>query len=454
MFKVALITAKKRSPEYLFQTSGIDLGTMSLEAYISAQTDDVDVLVTEEIEDIIKYSPDLLGISTTSENYFLATKIAKEVRTKIDCRVVVGGAHITGCPESLTHDFELGVRGEGEETFLEVIETFKRGENNPNNYKDIQGIAYHGENGPILTPLRPPIKDLGALPVPNRRKWVEKIGLPFLMTVRGCPFHCWFCAARETYTGLRYFPVDHAIAEIKDIIDNFHPQCIRIFDDVFNLSKDRVKEFTSRMISEGLTKDVSYICWVRAELLDQEYVDLLSKANFVHVSFGVESADEALMKKMKGGRIDLQSVQSAIDMLHAAGINIACTFIIGTPGETTKELDETYEFIEKNFDKLLDVEINPLIPMPATPLWTHAEKRGLVSKDMNWDILSDTGVLLAFNSDDYIYLNDAMPKEVFLSYVEKFKALYKRIIEKPQIAEFAEKTFPMSVFPARLKRLS
>jgi radical SAM superfamily enzyme YgiQ (UPF0313 family) len=322
-----------------------------------------------------------------------------------------------------------------------------------NNYENIQGIAYHGNDGPVLTPLRPPIANLGTLPMPNRAKWVDRIGMPFLMTVRGCPFHCWFCAARASYSGLRYFPVDHAITEIKDIIDHFHPQCIRIFDDIFNLDKERVRTLTSRMVEEGLTKDVSYICWIRAELLDQEYVDLLRQANFIHISFGIESAAEDMMKKMKGGRINLNAVQSAIDMLHDAGINVACTFIIGIPGETTKDLDETYSFIERNSEKILDVEINPLIPLPATPLWDYSENKGLVSKDMDWRKLSDTGCITNFDFDNYIYLNDQMPKEDFFNYVERFKELFKTIHSRPQNTEFAEKTFPISVFPSRLKRL-
>lgn len=450
MYKVALITAKKSGPIYLIQRSGIDLGTLSLEAYLAEHANDIDVLVTEEIDDIATYRPDLVGISTTSENYGLAMRIAQQVRERCACQVVIGGAHITDCPESLSRDFDLGVRGEGEDTFLEVIQALKSGEP----YQDIEGIVYHGPKGPVLTPLRKPIADLGTLPLINRVKWVDKIGMAFLMTLRGCPFHCWFCAARENYTGLRYFPVDHVIAELKDIVDHFHPQCIRIFDDVFNLRKDRVKEITSRMIAEGLTQDVSYVCWVRAELLDQEYVDLLKRANFIYVSFGVESADEVLMKKMKGGRIDLKSVQSAIDMLYNAGIEVGCTFIIGTPGETAKELDETYEFIEKNFDKLMDVEINPLIPMPSTPLWDYAAKKGYVSKDMDWERLSDTGYLVAFNYDNYLYMNEAMPKDEFFRYVEKFTDLFKRITLRPKNMEYGEKTWPIEEFPARLKRLA
>ncbi len=157
---------------------------------------------------------------------------------------------------------------------------------------------------------------------------------------------------------------------------------------------------------------------------------------------------------MKGGRINQKAVQRAIDLLHDAGIKVGCTFIIGIPGETAKELDETYAFIEKNADKMLDVELNPLTPLPSTPLWDYAEEGGLVSANMDWEALSDTGVLLNYDFDNYIYLNDQMPRENFFRYVEKFKALFQQINLRPENSEFGEQTFPISLFPATLKRIS
>lgn len=452
MYKVALITAKKKDPAYIFQQTGVDLGTISLETYLSKKLGRVEFLVSEEIEDVIRFKPDLLGVSTASANYPLAIKIAGEIRDKCGCKAVVGGAHITTCPESLNEVFELGVVGEGEETLREVIELFAGGRAGYEEFDRISSIVYHGNNGPVLTRRRLQIADLGVLPIPDRGKWVDKIGVTYMMTTRGCPYRCFFCAACRAWDGERYFSVDHVIDEVKDVAHGFKPKAIRFFDDVFTNDKNRVREITSRLVKEGLTRDISYICWTRADLIDSEYVDMLKEAGFVHVSFGVESASENLMKKLKGNNFDLKKVQNAIDLLYNAGINVGITFIIGTPGETAKDLYKTQSFIERNADKIFDIEINPILAFPSTPLWEYAKKRGLVGNDMDWEKLSDTGLLINFDFENYIYLNDEFPQKKFMKYVEKFQEIFKEINLRPGNIEFSERTFSASDIPARLKR--
>lgn len=455
MYKVGLITAKKKGPAYLFQSSGVDLGIISLEAYLAEKCSDTEVLVTEEIEDLLKFKPDMTGVSATSENYPLAIKIANDVKSKCGSVAIIGGSHITTCPESLNPIFDLGVVGEGEDTFLEVLKLYKKGSPKQGDLKNIPGIVFYDKKNLITTVPRPPIKDLDVLPMPNRKKWVQNIGMAYLMSARGCMYNCYFCAACKVWKGLRFFSVEHVVNEIRDIADKFHPKAIRIFDDIFTVNKERVKNITSKMIDGGLTKHTRYFCWTRANLIDQEYVDLLKEANFIHVGFGVESASEKMMKRLKGDEVSLGAVQSAIDMLSKAGINIGLTFIIGTPGESVKDLDKLYAFIDKNAEKILDIEINPMLTFPGTPLWIYAKEKGFVSKDMDWDRLDDTAVLLTFNFDKYIYLNeDRVSRKTFFKYVEKLKDLYKKINLRPKNFEFMDKTFPIAVFPSRLNRLS
>jgi radical SAM superfamily enzyme YgiQ (UPF0313 family) len=451
LYKVAFYTPKRVELDYIVHKFGVDLEMIALETYLSSKVEGIETLVSDTIEDVIAFSPDLFAISAVSASYPLAIEIAKRVKAECGSLAIIGGIHITTCPESFSSTFELGVTGEGENTLVDIVNLFKSGKTGPNEYANIPGVVFDSGKGVIRTKPRPQIADLGTLPIPNRKKWVEKIGVPFLMSSRGCPFKCYFCSACKMWNSVRYYPVDHVVEEIKSIVTDFDPMCIRVFDDIFTLDKGRVKEITSRLIQEGLTKDVSYMCWSRADLIDDEYVDILKKSNFVNIAFGVESGSEELAQKMKGGTFSVAKVQKGIEMLHAADITVSCAFILGTPGETVSDLDKTYAFIENNADKLLDIEVNPMLPYPGTPLWDYAKGRGLVSADMDWTRLSDTGMLVNFDFDNYIYLNEAMPKETFYKYVEKFKALYKEINFSAKAAELNKKTFPPETLLAKLK---
>jgi len=455
VYKVAFITAKKRDPKYLFQTSGVDLSSLALEAYLSARGKNIETLVSEEVSDIIRYRPDLVAITATSENYPLAIRIAKSVKENTGARAVIGGAHISSLPSSIDPVFDAGVIGEGEETLLELVNFFSGNQKlDASIMSSIRGIVYRDKDDVFVTPPRSAISDLGLLPLPNRKKWVSKIGMAYLMTARGCNFRCTFCAACRFWGGgVRFFPVGHVISEIKDIAENFKPKAIRIFDDIFTLNKERVREIISRLKSEGLSHSISYICWSRADLIDEDYVKLLKEGNFVYVAFGVESASERIMKELKGEGMSLKKVERAIALLKGAGINVGLTFILGTPGEKDEDMQATYDFIARHKDEILDIELNPLIAFPGTPIWDEAKKGGLVSDDMDWERLSDTGVITTFDFNNYIYLNPAMPFDRFMAWIERFKLLYMEVMTKREVFEFRSKTFPSYIFPSRLKRL-
>ena len=93
-------------------------------------------------------------------------------------------------------------------------------------------------------------------------------------------------------------------------------------------------------------------------------------------------------------------------------------------------------------------------PEGPTPLWRDLEKRGLVSSDMDWDRLSDTGVPQGFDPQEYIYLNDAMPYDVFLEYVERFKVLFEKVSCRERNIKALQTLFPGGFQTARLKGLA
>jgi len=122
--------------------------------------------------------------------------------------------------------------------------------------------------------------------------------------------------------------------------------------------------------------------------------------------------------------------QVAIDLLSDNGIHPSCSVILGHPNETEEDLWSTYEFIEKNMDKLLEVEFNVAIPWPGTDLWNIAKERGLVGEEMDFGVLKECAHFPNYSTDLYPYLNTVIAPERFDVILVEFKRLFHKMMNK------------------------
>jgi len=142
-----------------------------------------------------KFKPEIVGINVVSPSAPVALNIAEEIRMILpDARMIFGGQHATFTTEELLNSsyVDIIVRGEGEETFREIV--------SGREISQIRGISFINEKGTIIhNPSRPLIDDLENLPFPARHKLKNGIyhsfGIPgdAIETSRGCPFNCTFC---------------------------------------------------------------------------------------------------------------------------------------------------------------------------------------------------------------------------------------------------------------------
>jgi len=108
----------------------------------------------------------------------------------------------------------------------------------------------------------------------------------------------------------------------------------------------------------------------------------------------------------------------------------------------------TYAFLSKNKEKLCEIEVNPLVPNPGTPTWDYALGRGLVSTSMDWSLLKDYSFMPLFDSRRYIYLNETMPYDTFLTYLRGFMSLFREIVKRDVLREyFGEETLVAALHP-------
>jgi hypothetical protein len=199
------------------------------------------------------------------------------------------------------------------------------------------------------------------------------------------------------------------VDEISRLVERHHPPNIHFFDDVFTVNRKRLDEIARLVRDRGLHEQVSFSCAVRAESTDESLIAALKSMNVVRLTFGAESNSAPVLSYLKGGAATPESNQKAVDLAWAAGMDVGLSFIKGSPGESLRDVFETYDFVLRNVRarKIDQAAVNDLVPFPGTEVWDLAKARGLVSETMNWDELK--------NPWRKQYLNDRMPFRRYLT---------------------------------------
>ena len=329
----------------------------------------------------------VFAISATSQDYARAVQMATTAKQKHPGLVtIIGGNHITHMPETMASCFDLGVVGEGEETFSDLVSCFlDRGTvPDPEVLKQIPGLILW-ENGRLHhTPARQLIEPLDNVPHPLRVPDKTQ----YIFTSRGCPYKCAFCSSRVFWGKTRFFSADYVVEEIEQILDSY-PETAHIpfMDDLFIADRKRLERIISLLENKGLSRAVQYSFSVRANLVSGELCELLKRLLIGTVNFGAESASDRILeilKKQTTGELN----QKALDILYKHGIPTTCSFIIGVPTETEEEVRATYDFLCRNISegKLSPHSaVNILMPLPGTPIWDYAVEHGMINvSDLDW----------------------------------------------------------------------
>ncbi|MBD3229269.1 MAG: radical SAM protein [Candidatus Lokiarchaeota archaeon] len=339
--------------------------------------------------------PDYVGISVNFSNQiYYANGIAKLAKN-YGAKTIMGGWHPSCVPEdTLSYSWtDLIIRGEGEQTFRELI---KKG-----NPAGINGISYKNNGNIIHNPDRKLI-DLNNYGLPARdmrpkisEKYYNIFGAPIdcMETSRGCPFSCKFCSIHNFYRHqYRMRSVSMVLQDLRQIKD--YNKLIYLVDDNFTADRHHVNKICRAIIKEKISK-----VFMSTSRLDQvvkhpEMYELMAKAGFMFALVGIESfSDKALEKLNK--RLKLKEIKKGIKILHDLGFIIEGGIILGADYDTTKEdLESTLEIT-----KSLDIDIptfSILTPYPMTDLWDEVHDKGLIFENINWHNFDWTQPLIKY----------------------------------------------------------
>ena len=372
--------------EYRYPPLGLGYLVSSLREYFGPDTFQFKVVNHNLEDELSNFRPEIVGITSVTQNYSIAKQYAKALRQK-GIPVIMGGIHISLLPASLSSDMNVGVIGEGERTILDLLELFiKKGDLNKEGLSKIKGIVYWDENGHLqVTERGKPLIPLDQIPLPARDLLtIDKHS--YLFSSRGCPFRCVFCASSHFWGTVRFFSAEYVLREIKELVEKYGVKLISFYDDLMIADSARLEKIVGLIQKENIFRKVKFSLNARANLLTEKVVGLLKEMNVVSVGMGLESGNDRVLRYLKGQHSSVAENQAAIRILKKYGIAANASFVIGSPDETKEEILDTYRFIKTSGLNFVDTYV--ITPFPGTPIWEYAQKMGVVQEDMEWKRLN------------------------------------------------------------------
>lgn len=367
---------------------------------------------------------DFVGISAMTLEYETATRLAKELEP-LQIPIVVGGVHITLMPESLRSCFTLGVVGEGEETLCELLDAYE----NRSSFKCISGIVFTESGKLCRTVERKPI-DLHKYPrlcwdmLPSSYWTRRPLGLfgefgieAEIITTRGCPFRCSFCASTQFFGRVRTFSPQWVVRELV-ALQRFGVTHVQVVDDLFTVNKRHLREMVETIRANAIHRHMTFALNSKASVIDDEICTLLLQMNAPIVGFGFESGNDRVLKMLKSDSSSVQANKDAITLCVKYGLAPLGGIIFGSPTETIEEMNDSIRFIEWAWKAGANrIFVFVLIPYPSTPMWDIAKKRGTVIDEMNFnelDLFAENGAI-----QNPLLLDQSIPKAAFRKVMER-----------------------------------
>lgn len=322
--------------------------------------------------------PDLIGTTLFSLGYKYHYRLLQKIRSLFpEIKIVVGGAHPSCLKEKMLQEcpaVDYAVVSEGDETIIELCRGVPLKEIKGLLYRDNEAISYNGN--------RPFIADLDSLGFPKYEAFnlkdyaIRTIGLS---TSRGCFAQCTFCAVVHTHG--RRIRLRSAESVAEEIIYWYKRgyYIISVVDDNFVVNRNRILKLCEILKSNNLKGlQIKLDSGVRADCVDEELLRTMYEAGVNKLRFGVESANDHILRIIKKGET-VEKMERAIRLALKVGMQVHLSFIIGLPGETEKDVRNSFEFAKRM--KVHDAQFFSLVPYPATEVYEWARTNGYLLYD-------------------------------------------------------------------------
>ena len=306
------------------------------------------------------------------------------------CRLLVAGGPLPTCdPEAFLQDFDAVVRGEGEQTMLEIMAAHETDAN----LSSVPGVvcrrkkdapagsaAAPESSAAAYAPPRPFASDLDRIPFPARDllpngRYIEfgrksyGYAITTVMSTRGCPFRCEFCSNVVFGASYRERSPQNVADEIEAVLALGYNR-ISFADDVFTLNRRRVLEICEEIGRRRLR--FPWECLGRVDAFDLETAQAMKAAGCFRIFFGIESGNDMILRLMDK-QITTAQAREAVMTAHQAGLEAGAFFIVCYPGEADDTVLDTLRFATSL--PLDYVGLSMPYPLPGTALFDRVGDR-------------------------------------------------------------------------------
>lgn len=303
---------------------------------------------------------DLVAITVETFTAKRSYQIAKRYRD-LGVRVVLGGMHVTLCPEEAAEHADAIVVGDAESVWGTLLSDAQKGALLPKYSGCYQDRPQQG-----IYPRRGLFENKGYLPI------------TLMQYSRGCPYRCHFCASSA------YFGARHAVREVNEVVEEIRAQkrkLVFFVDDNIVADFDAAKDLFRALISLRIR-------WVSQGSIDMledaELMDLMMKSGCMGLVIGFESIDPLNLKRMnkKSNQRISKGYERQIEQLRSYGLQTWAAFTIGHDEDTVESVEALCDFAMES--KFTFAAFNILMPYPGTPLYAQFEKEGRLLYDGKW----------------------------------------------------------------------
>lgn len=375
---------------------------------------------------LARFRPGIVGIFEDGFNFL--TKMCT-LRMREDALAMIGMAKESGArvavngPDAADHPelylaagADVIVVGEIEETAVELFEHWKRGEP-ASGLSEIPGLVLSNGSDVSQSAPRLFVEDLDSLPFPawdlvdvgryegswkrahDRLSWN-------MVTTRGCPFRCNWCAKPLYGTRYKQRSPENVAAEMRELKKQVPVEHVWFADDIFGLSPNWIERFAQAVEREGCR--TPFTIQSRVDLMTESAVEALADAGAEEVWMGVESGSQKVLDAMDKG-ITIDQIRLATRRLKRHGIRAAWFLQLGYPGEDWEEILLTRELVRR--EQPDDVGVSVAYPLPGTLFFERVQQQ--LGEQQNWEDSDDLAMMFAgaFQGPFYRLVRDLLHLE-------------------------------------------
>ena len=287
--------------------------------------------------------------SFATRDFFLPQikRIADCLRECTDAPIVIGGSGFSVAPEAVLEfcGLDMGLWGEGEYSLPLLVDRILKDED----YRNVPGIVcrvkkgFHRNSATYI--------DLAKMPAPrrdtidNRRYYIEG-GMGSIETKRGCPKKCIYCADPLGKGSKLRLRSPASVADEVEALLGMGIDHIHICDSEFNYPYEHARSVCSEIIDRGLGSRVRWYAYCSPAPFDEELARLFLQAGCAGVNFGVDSANDRILKTL-GRDFTAEDVARTAQICRRSGLVFMYDLLLGGPGETRDSLRETIESMKR-----------------------------------------------------------------------------------------------------------